>query len=78
MNVLVTGGAGFIGSHLTRALLHRGDHVTVLDNFDSAYDPEWKLKNLEGLDIQLIDGDVRDRAVVDASLQGVDAVVHLF
>ena len=77
MNVLVTGGAGFIGSHLTRALLHRGDQVTVLDNFDDAYDPALKFQNVEGLDIQLVSGDVRDRAAVDEALRGVQAVVHL-
>ena len=77
MNVLVTGGAGFIGSHLTRALLRRGDSVTVLDNFDDAYDPAWKIQNLDGLDINLVNGDVRDRAAVEESLRGVEAVVHL-
>ena len=77
MRVLVTGGAGFIGSHLVRALLERGDSVTVLDNFDEAYDPSLKLQNLESLDIELVHGDVRDRAAVEESLRGVDAVVHL-
>jgi len=77
VNVLVTGGAGFIGSHLTRALLNRGDQVTVLDNFDDAYDPSWKLQNLEGLQVTLVTGDVRDRAAVEEALRGVDAVVHL-
>ena len=51
--------------------------MTVLDNFDDAYDPAWKIQNLEGLDINLVNGDVRDRAAVEESLRGVDAVVHL-
>jgi UDP-glucuronate 4-epimerase len=58
-------------------LVDRGDCVTVLDNFDDAYDPAWKLANLEGLEINLIEGDVRDRSAVEEALCGVDAVVHL-
>ena len=77
MRVLVTGGAGFIGSHLIRSLLLRGDEVTVLDNFDPSYDPSIKESNLEGLMIELVEGDVRDRSAVEESLRGVDAVVHL-
>jgi UDP-glucuronate 4-epimerase len=77
VRVLVTGGAGFIGSHLVRALLDRGDEVTVLDNFDDAYDPALKTQNLEGLNIELVHGDVRDRAAVEESMRGVDGVVHL-
>ena len=69
MRVLVTGGAGFIGSHLIRALLDRGDAVTVLDNFDPAYDTEIKLANIAGLPIQLVEGDVRDRAAVEEALR---------
>ena len=77
MRVLVTGGAGFIGSHLVRALLERGDSVTVLDNFDDAYDPALKVANVAGLGIELVEGDVRDRSAVEEALQGVDSVVHL-
>jgi len=77
VNLLLTGGAGFIGGHLAAALVARGDAVTVLDNFDAAYDPALKERNLEGLDIELVHGDVRDRVAVEAALQGVDAVVHL-
>ena len=77
MNVLVTGGAGFIGSHLVRTLLSRGDEVTVLDNFDDAYEPSIKMSNLAGLPIELIEGDVRDRSAVEQAMRGVDAVVHL-
>jgi UDP-glucuronate 4-epimerase len=77
VRVLVTGGAGFIGSHLVRALLARGDQVTVLDNFDDAYDPARKVANLTGLEVELIEGDVRDRSAVEEALRGVDSVVHL-
>ena len=77
MRVLVTGGAGFIGSHLIRALLERGDAVTVLDNFDPAYDTDLKLANIADLPIEMVEGDVRDRAAVEQALRGVDSVVHL-
>jgi UDP-glucuronate 4-epimerase len=72
--VLVTGGAGFVGHHLSRALLDRGDEVVVLDNLDDAYDP--RLKGVpDGAALRL--GDVRDEEAVVAALDGVDAVAHL-
>jgi UDP-glucuronate 4-epimerase len=77
LKILVTGGAGFIGSHLVRFLLERGDSVTVLDSFDESYDPAIKSQNLEGLQVDLVHGDVRDRVAVEQALRGVDAVVHL-
>jgi len=82
-NFLVTGGAGFIGSHLVDALLSRGDLVTVLDNFNEFYDAKVKRNNIsdhrKGANYRLIEGDIRDRAVVQAAyLHGpFDAVVHL-
>jgi UDP-glucuronate 4-epimerase len=74
--VLVTGAAGFIGSHVAEALLRRGDRVRALDNLDPFYDPAIKRRNLaEG--IPLVEGDVRDPAAVREALADADAVVHL-
>ncbi len=63
MNVLVTGGAGFIGSHIVRALLERGDRVRVLDNFSTG-----KRENLAGLDVEVIEADLRDACTGDPGL----------
>ncbi len=68
---LVTGGAGFIGSHIARALLERGDKVRVLDNFSTG-----KRDNITGLDVEVIEGDIRDLATLTASLVDVDLVFH--
>jgi UDP-glucuronate 4-epimerase len=82
-HVLVTGGAGFIGSHLARRLLGRGDRVTVLDDFNDFYDPARKRKNVEPLlgrdDFHLVEGDIRDALLIDRLFAGggFDAVVHL-
>ncbi|HEY6553381.1 MAG TPA: NAD-dependent epimerase/dehydratase family protein [Vicinamibacteria bacterium] len=82
-HILVTGGAGFIGSHLTRRLLSRGDRVTVLDDFNDFYDPARKRRNvaplLERPDYRLAEGDIRDEALVDRLYaEGrFDGVVHL-
>ena len=63
-DILVTGGAGFIGSHTTQALLDRGDRVICLDNFNDYYSPQRKRKNVaafvERPDYTLVEGDVRD------------------
>jgi len=80
MKVLVTGGAGFIGSHLCEALLGRGDEVTVLDNFNDFYDPAIKRGNaalLKGA--RIVEGDIRDEELVNQLFAGgeFDAVVHL-
>ena len=70
--VLVTGGAGFIGSHLVDALVARGDRVTVLDNLSTG-----RAANLAQVrDIEFIEGDVSDRDVVRAAVQGVDCIFH--
>jgi UDP-glucuronate 4-epimerase len=83
MKVLVTGGAGFIGSHLTDRLLARGDRVAVLDDFNDFYDPALKRRNvephLEDPRFRLVEGDIRDRDAVFSLFreEPVDAVVHL-
>lgn len=71
---LVTGGAGFIGSHIVEALLARGDRVRVLDNLSTGY-----LENLSAVidRIEFIEGDIRDEAVVQEATAGVDFVFHL-
>jgi UDP-glucuronate 4-epimerase len=78
--VLITGGAGFIGSHVASALLARGDAVTVLDNFNDFYDPALKRENARGLrSAVIVTGDIRD-AALSARLfaEGeFDAVIHL-
>ncbi len=83
MHILVTGGAGFIGSHLTRRLLARGERVTVLDDFNDFYNPALKRENvvpfLEHPAYKLIEGDIRDAEKIDLLFaEGrFDAVVHL-
>jgi UDP-glucuronate 4-epimerase len=79
MHVLVTGGAGFIGSHLVEALLARGDRVTVLDSFDPYYDPARKRANVAAWDgrARVIEGDLRDPGLLALALTEVEAVVHL-
>jgi dTDP-L-rhamnose 4-epimerase len=74
--VLVTGGAGFIGSHLVDALLARGHGVRVLDNLLEQAHPTGTARHLSG-EAELWRQDVRDRAAVDAALEGVEVVYHL-
>lgn len=78
--VLVTGGAGFIGSHLCEALLGRGDQVTVLDNFNDFYDPAIKRANARFLgDARIVEGDFRDAELLKAVFDEgrFDCIVHL-
>jgi UDP-glucuronate 4-epimerase len=77
---LITGGAGFIGSHVSEALLARGDTLTILDNFNSFYDPAIKRANAALLaGAQWIDGDIRDAKLVGELFRSrrFDGVVHL-
>ncbi|MCP4362246.1 MAG: NAD-dependent epimerase/dehydratase family protein [Chloroflexi bacterium] len=72
MDVLVTGGAGFIGSHLTAALIEQGVNVRVLDNLSTG-SPE----NLAGLPVSLIEGDIADAETVLSAVSGCDLIFHL-
>ncbi|MFH1532326.1 MAG: NAD-dependent epimerase/dehydratase family protein [Pseudomonadota bacterium] len=85
MRILVTGGAGFIGSRLCHRLLGDGHDVVTLDNFDPFYDPAIKEHNIRALEARaagrfsLVRGDIRDMAALDAAwdLGPYDRVVHL-
>lgn len=69
---LVTGGSGFIGGHLVRALLEQGAEVVVLDNFRTGH-----LRNIEGLPVRLVRGCITDREVVREAVRGCDTVFHM-
>lgn len=73
MKILVTGGAGFIGSHLVERLLAAGDEVRVVDDLSTG-----KRENLAGqAALEFIEGDIRDAGLIDRCAKGMDAVVHL-
>lgn len=71
MRVLITGGAGFIGSHIAEHFQGKAD-VVVLDNFRSGH-----RRNLDGLKVELIEGSILDRAALERAMRGVDLVFHL-
>lgn len=82
MNYLVTGGAGFIGSHLVDRLLADGHQITVIDNFDDFYHREIKEKNISAHlshpKYRLIEADIRDYETLRSALtESFDAIVHL-
>jgi dTDP-L-rhamnose 4-epimerase len=74
--VLITGGAGFIGSHLARRLLADGHSVRVLDDLNPQVHSQRRRPDYLDADAELLVGDVRDRARVDEALRDVDVVVH--
>lgn len=84
-NILVTGEAGFIGSHLCGRLLKEGNDVICLDNFDNYYDPNIKIRNLEELvkecpdHFKLITGDIRNSDHLKEAFKKnrIDSIVHL-
>jgi UDP-glucose 4-epimerase len=69
---LVTGGAGFIGSNLVRALVERGDDVRVLDNFSTG-----NRANLAGVDVDVVEGELRSYERVHNAVRGIEVVYHL-
>jgi UDP-glucuronate 4-epimerase len=79
--IVVTGAAGFIGSHLTDRLLADGASVLGIDSFDGFYDPAAKRSNIAAASQQerftLVEGDIRDPGVLAHALVGADTVVHL-
>lgn len=84
MHFLVTGGAGFIGSHVCERLLRDGHHVWAFDDLNDFYDPAFKRRNLRelqalALPFEFVQGDITDRAAVDEIFSSVkfDQVIHL-
>jgi len=83
MSILVTGGAGFIGSHLTERLLNRGERVICIDNFNESTNQEFKLRNIKSIkdhsNYRLVDVDVRKKEFVEEvfSQEDIDVVFHL-
>lgn len=89
-NILITGGAGFIGSHLTENLLKGGNKVIVIDNFNDYYDPAIKRRNVEEIketvkrenidmeNFNLYEGDIRDKELLKKVFnEKIDIIVHL-
>ena len=83
MSVLVTGGAGFIGSHVCERLLEKETSIVVVDSFDPFYDPAIKHRNLENVlasgCVRLVIADICDRSAVEAGIgeEKIDAIIHL-
>jgi UDP-glucuronate 4-epimerase len=83
MKILVTGGAGFIGSNLTKKLIDRGDEVVIIDNFNDYYDPQLKedrvKKFLKGYKFKMYRGDIRDEKLLEKIFkkEKIDKIVHL-
>lgn len=83
MATLVTGGAGFIGSHVAEKLLHQGDTVIILDNFNDYYDPDLKHRNIQRLgqhpNLTVVKGDIRDVDLINAIFveHTITRVAHL-
>ena len=83
MRFLITGGAGFIGSHIVDKLLSSGENVVVIDNFNPYYDPEIKWKNIsnaqENPNFKLLEGDILDKDLLNDIFSSfdIDILVHM-
>lgn len=83
MNILVTGGAGFIGSNLVDRLIDKGEHIIVIDDFNDYYNPLFKRANikhhLKDTRFKLYEGDIRDKNLIEKifSENKIDAVCHI-
>ena len=76
-NYLVTGGAGFIGSHIAETLLKEGHRVRILDNFSTGRRENVKaIEAVTPLNLEIIEGDIRDRKTCDLAVSGMDFVFH--
>ena len=86
--ILITGAAGFVGSHLSQRLIERGENIVAIDNFNSYYKPELKRANIKAINLtaenysgsfELYEGDVRDKALNRevCEVNKVDAIIHL-
>ncbi len=71
-NYVITGGAGFIGSHIAEFLSQQGHNVTVLDSLRTGFE-----KNLQGLNVNFVNGDIRDEKLVEKLVGNADGVFHL-
>jgi len=76
MRILVTGGAGFVGSHLVDALLAKGHRVRVYDSLDRQVHPGGRVPSYLAEDIEFVHGDMRDRDRLQAALDGIEVVYH--
>ena len=83
MATLITGGAGFVGSHLGMALRSHGEEIVLLDNFNDYYDPALKRANAAHFEgdsgATVIEGDIRDAALVETIMvnHGINRIAHL-
>ena len=73
MRAAVTGGAGFIGHHIVRALLERGDEVAVIDDLSTGF--AWRLDEVRQ-DIEFVEGSILDAAALDRVIVGAEVVFH--
>ena len=72
MNIVVTGGAGFIGSNIVKLLLEKGHSVKVIDNLSTGYKV-----NLNNMDVEFIEGDIKDIQFLNSNFKGIDCIYHL-